>query len=70
MKSDYSFTKGIGKGVIFMLQALATIVVITGLSDVSIWDLIVQYVKPIVGTLTVGGVIAVATNYVKYNWLS
>lgn len=70
MYPSYSFKKGLGKGAIFVLQGAATIAVFTGFADVSLWDLIVQYVKPIVGGLTIGGAIAVATNFVKYNWLT
>jgi hypothetical protein len=69
MKPDYSVKKSIGKGVLFFLQGAAAVLVVTGFAEISIWDLIVQYVKPIVGTLTLGGLIALTTNYVKYNWL-
>lgn len=69
MKPEYSFKKSVGKGLIFILQAVAAILVVTGIAEISIWDLIVEYVKPIVGTLTLGGAIAIATNYVKFNWL-
>ncbi len=68
MKADYSFKKSAGKGLLFILQGAAAVLVVTGFAEISIWDLIVQYVKPIVGTLTIGGAIALATNYVKYNW--
>jgi hypothetical protein len=36
------------------------------LSDLYVWDLVVQYVKPLIGSLTVGGAIAVAINYFKF----
>lgn len=70
MKYDYSFKKSFGKAVMFVLQAAAALVVVTGFSEITIWQLIEEYIKPIVGTLSIGGILAVATNYVKYNWLS
>lgn len=69
MKATYSFKKSIGKGLLFILQAAAAVAVVTGFAEISLWDLIVEHVKPVVGTLTVGGLIVIATNYVKYNWL-
>jgi len=68
MKEGYSFKKSVGKGAIFVLQALATVLVVTGVSEISVWDLVEQYVKPLIGALSVGGALAIATNYVKYNW--
>lgn len=70
MYPSYSFKKSLAKGVMFVLQAAAAIVLVTGVSDLSLWSLIEQYLKPIVTGVTVGGAIAIATNFVKYNWLS
>lgn len=70
MKYDYSFKKSFGKAAMFVLQAAAALLVVTGFSEISLWQLIEEYIKPIVGTLTVGGTLALVTNYVKYNWLS
>jgi len=70
MKPGYSFKKSFGKGVMFLLQGALAAATIAGFTEVSLWDLITEYVKPVVGTLTVGGVLALATNYVKYNWLA
>lgn len=69
MYPSYSIKKGVGKAVVFMLQASAAVAVVAGVSDISLWGLIEQYLKPIVGALSVGGALALATNYVKYNWL-
>lgn len=70
MKYGYSFKKSFGKGIVWILQLAAAAAVVSGFSEISLWDLVVKYVQPIVGTLTVGGLIAIATNYVKYNWLN
>lgn len=70
MYPSYSFKKSLGKGVLFVLQMTATIVVVTGVSDIQLWDLVEQYIKPILTGISIGGVIAIATNFVKYNWLS
>jgi hypothetical protein len=69
MLPGYSIKKSIGKGVIFILQALAAVVLVTGIADIQIWDLIEQHIKPLITGLSVGGALAVLTNYVKYNWL-
>lgn len=54
----------------FILQMAATIVIVTGVSDLALWDLIEQHLRPILSGVTIGGAIAIATNFVKYNWLS
>lgn len=68
MKASYSFKKSAGKAVLFVLQAAAAFVLVTGFGEISLWGLVEQHIKPIVGTLTVGGLLALVTNYVKYNW--
>lgn len=68
MKEGYSFKKSIGKGVMFVLQATAAVLVVTGASEISVWDLIEKHIQPLIGALSVGGALALATNYVKYNW--
>lgn len=42
------------------------LVAFTGFSDLTIWGLLEQYLKPALGGLTVGGAIAVAVNYFKF----
>ena len=70
MYPTYSFKKSLAKGAMFVLQAAATLVIVTGVSDIALWDLIEQHIRPIIGGVTIGGAIAIATNFVKYNWLS
>lgn len=65
MSVQYSFTKGLWKmlGTVGMIAfAFATF---AGFSDLTLWDLIETYIKPLVGTLTVGGLLKLAINYVK-----
>ena len=70
MYPSYSFTKSLGKAAMFILQAAATLVLVTGVSDIQLWDLVEQHIKPIFAGVSIGGAIAIATNFVKYNWLS
>jgi predicted membrane protein len=63
----YSIQKGIGKAVISFLTVAAAWLAFAGFSDVSVWDLIVHYVKPVVGSMTVGAAITFAINYVKFH---
>lgn len=61
----YSFKKGAVKGLVSLLSIGGAIVAFAGFSDLTIWGLLEQYVKPVLGSLTVGGVITIAVNYVK-----
>lgn len=62
---EYSFAKGLWKGIKAILTALLVFLAFAGFSDISLWDLLVTYVKPLIGSLTLGGAITVALNYVK-----
>lgn len=62
---EYSISKGFKKGVTSALVSLAAIVAFAGFSDLSVWGLVETYVKPLVGSLTVGGAIAMVLNYMK-----
>lgn len=61
----YSLGKGIGKGIQSGLIMLAAVLVATGISDVTVWDLIVKYVQPLVGTVSIGMIITMVINYFK-----
>jgi len=67
---EYSFRKTLGKGVTSGLIALAALVTFAGMNDISLWALIEEYVKPLVGSITVGGLIAMAINYTKFHLIS
>ena len=62
----YSFKKGLLKGLLSLLAVGGGLVAFTGFSDLTIWGLLEQYLKPALGGLTVGGAIAVAVNYFKF----
>lgn len=62
---QYSIKKGAVKGVVAGLTILVAFLAFTGLSDVTIWGLLEQYLKPVLGAATVGGVITMALNYFK-----
>lgn len=61
----YSIKKGLFKGITAVLTFVVAGLLFTGFADVQIWDLIVTYVKPVLGTLTVGGALTMALNYFK-----
>lgn len=62
---EYSFTKGLGKGAVSALTIAAAMVAFAGFSDLTIWGLLETYLKPVLGSLSVGGAITIALNYVK-----
>lgn len=61
----YSFTKGLSKGLVSVLVVGGAIIAFAGFSDLTIWGLLEQYLKPLLGSLTVGGALTVAINYIK-----
>lgn len=65
MEVKYSFRKGLAKGLLSLVSIVAAFLAFTSFSDVSMWDLMVQYVKPLLGGITVGGAVTVLINYLK-----
>lgn len=61
----YSFSKGLFKGFQSVLVIAISLVALGGLSDISIGSLITTYIMPVVGSLTVGGVLTIILNYIK-----
>ena len=66
--SNYSFKTGFVKGLISLLSIVGAGVAFTAFADVSIWALLEQYLKPIVSSLTIGGIITMAINYLKFTF--
>ena len=62
---QYSFKKGVTKGIVSGLTVLAAMIAFAGFSDITIWGLLETYIKPILGTMTVGGSITMVINYIK-----
>lgn len=62
---QYSFSKGLSKGLVSALTIAAAMVAFAGFSDITIWGLLEQYLKPILGSLTVGAAITMLINYIK-----
>lgn len=62
---QYSFKKGLWKGLGTVAMIATSLVVLSGLSDLTLWVLLETYIKPILGTLTVGGTLTIAMNYIK-----
>ncbi len=61
----YSFKIGAWKGIVSALTILLAVIVFAGLSDLTIWELMVQYVKPLLGSMTVGGLLTFGINWAK-----
>lgn len=70
MKEGYSIKKGLGKGLKPILVLIVSALAISGFGEISVWDLIVQHIKPFVGTATLSSLALIALNFVKFNWLS
>lgn len=74
MATKYSFTKGIGKyvvGAAISGLSILSYVVMTStpeLYNTPIADILSQYIKEILGGMTVGGGIAFIINFVKINY--
>lgn len=66
MAKTYSFKIGFYKGLLSLFTIAGSITALVGFNDVNIFDFIVNQIKPIIGTLTVGGAITVAINYIKF----
>lgn len=62
---QYSFKKGLTKGAISLLAIIGSMLAFAGFSDLTVWSLVEQYLKPVLGSLTVGGVITMVINYIK-----
>jgi hypothetical protein len=62
---SYSIKKGLWKAASTAVGIFAAMAVFGSFSDMTIWGLLEQYVKPILGTMTVGGLFTLARNYIK-----
>ncbi len=62
----YSFKKGAWKVVKSMLAVALAFSTFSGFSDVELWSLIEQDIKPILGSMTVTGGIRFLYNYVTF----
>ena len=63
--NTYSLKKGVVKGVVSGLTVLVAMVAFTSFSDMTVWSLLEQYLKPLLGALTISGVLTMLLNYVK-----
>jgi len=63
---EYSFLHGLRKALLYTLTAGATLIAFAGFSDLQIWELIETYVRPVIGSITVGGAVTMAINYVRF----
>lgn len=63
---QYSFKKGLGKGIISMLAILSGILMMNSqIADINIFDFVVNHLRPIVGSLTVGAAVTMLLNWTK-----
>lgn len=65
MYMKYSLTKGVKKGFASAITIVIAVVALAGFSDLTIWGLLEEYLKPLLGAVTVGGLLTMALNYVK-----
>ena len=63
---EYKLSKGVSKALLYSLSTIATLIAFANFSDILIWDLIVQYIKPAIGSITVGGIVTIAINWVRF----
>jgi len=61
----YSLKKGFEKGSTSAVVVLISMVAFAGFSDLTIWGLLEEYLKPVLGTVTVGGALTMLLNYLK-----
>jgi len=61
----YSFKKGLAKGLVSALTITLAFVTFAGFSDVTLWALLENYLKPLISGLTVGGLFTMAINWWK-----
>ena len=63
--TQYNFKKGLYKGFISMLTFAGAMIAFTKFGDMSIWELVEQYLKPLLGAMTAGGAITMLINFIK-----
>ena len=63
--NKYSLKIGAWKGLVSALIILAAIVTFFGFSDMTIVSIIETYIFPVLGSMTVGGLLTMALNYAK-----
>jgi hypothetical protein len=54
---------------ISLLSIAGAFIAFTTFSDLTVWDLIVKYIQPLTAGLTVGGLITISVNYLKFRFL-
>lgn len=62
---EYSLKKGAQKGATSVLVVLISMATFAGFSDITLWSLVEEYLKPLVSSLTVGGLLTMVLNYIK-----
>ena len=62
---NYDIKTGLGKGIKFALTGIAALALVSGFSELTLWGLLETYLKPILGIISVGAVLAWLQNLVK-----
>lgn len=62
---EYSFKKGLLKGLQSALVVAITVVGVTAFADVDVWSLLEQYLKPYLSGVTIVGGLTMLLNYIK-----
>ena len=65
--TQYNFKKGLYKGFISMLTFAGAMIAFTKFGDMSIWDILTEYLKPFLGSLSISGLITILVNWIKFH---
>ena len=63
--TQYNFKKGMYKGFISILTFAGAMIAFTKFGDMSIWSVLEQYLKPLLGAMTISGAITMLINFIK-----
>lgn len=66
MQETYSLKKGFYKGLLSLVSVAGFLIAFTKFGDLSIWSLLEEYLKPVLGAITISGAITMLMNWVKF----
>ena len=66
MQETYSLKKGFYKGLLSLVSVAVFLIAFTKFGDLSIWSLLEEYLKPVLGAMTISGAITMLRNWVKF----
>lgn len=66
METTYSLKRGFYKGFLSLISVAGFLVAFAKFGDIQIWALLEEYLKPILGAMTISGAITMLMNWVKF----